>query len=95
MDLLDYSILIGIQKTENSKDTKKMQKSLHTVVSLDEKEVYYFGLIDTLTRFDFLKKLECGLKVFLFGTTVSCIPPKHYRKRLIKFLEDSIDTGLQ
>lgn len=39
------------------------------------------GIIDTLTHFGMRKKGEFISKVVVFGPSVSCIPPKSYKKR--------------
>ena len=39
------------------------------------------GIIDVLTGFNAVKKLEYSLKIIAFGPTISAIPPIPYSKR--------------
>ena len=46
------------------------------LVSKDRKKIYFIGIIDTLTHYGSLKKIEYVSKYLVQGPTVSCIPPK-------------------
>lgn len=56
--------------------------------------VYYIGIIDCLTNYSFLKRLETfwrGLSHELHA--VSAVPPFDYGRRFYKFVEDSVTMG--
>ncbi|RNF08943.1 phosphatidylinositol-4-phosphate 5-kinase [Trypanosoma conorhini] len=56
------------------------------VNSLYEQEVYYIGIIDTLTKYTWKKMMANFFKSFLWKSeTLSTIPPMEYRKRLSKY----------
>ena len=50
------------------------------------KEIFFVGLIDTLTEYNFNKKAERALKSFLYNKNeISAIPPRPYRTRFQKY----------
>lgn len=49
-------------------------------------EGYYIGIIDTLTKFDFVKQCEFVYKSIAEGEGASCKPPKNYQWRFFKFM---------
>lgn len=54
--------------------------------------IYFIGIIDCLTNYSFLKKLETFWRSLSHDTKlVSAIPPKDYANRFFEFIEDSID----
>ncbi|AAS54395.1 AGL096Wp [Eremothecium gossypii ATCC 10895] len=56
--------------------------------------IYYIGIIDCLTNYSLLKKLETfwrGLSHDLYA--VSAVPPNDYGLRFYKFIEDSVTQG--
>lgn len=56
--------------------------------------IYYVGIIDCLTNYSFLKKLETfwrGLSHDL--KVVSAVPPKDYADRFYEFIADSVGTS--
>lgn len=59
------------------------------LLSSDEQEIYYFGLIDILTPYDFDKKSERFVKVYLLREDkkgVSVQSPPAYSQRFIQFI---------
>lgn len=80
--VIDYSLLLGISENREGKEVDEWG-----VLSVGSKEVYYFGIIDFLTKFGAKKKLEHFVMGTLHGKTqVSCIPPKKYSKRFLNYL---------
>ena len=61
------------------------------ILSKNGKEIYYIGIIDTLTRFNCTKKLEFFFLRFRHGYDMSCIPPKDYAKRFQEYLKTVFD----
>ena len=51
---MDYSFLVKSEKTTN----KFEEISRHKMISIDNKEIYHFGLIDYLQTWNFNKKKE-------------------------------------
>ena len=60
-------------------------------MSADKKHIYFLGIIDTLTDYDSIKKLEYMIKYIAFGPTISSIPPKQYAERFYNFMENLIE----
>ncbi|CCF56925.1 hypothetical protein KAFR_0B06280 [Kazachstania africana CBS 2517] len=59
----------------------------------NENLIYYFGIIDCLTHYSIIKKLETFWKSLNNDINiVSAVPPKDYSRRLYRFIENSIDT---
>ncbi len=61
------------------------------VYSEDRDEIYYFGIIDILTNYNFVKKMEYALKtVRYFSHQMSCVPPSDYQERFIQYMRRKI-----
>ncbi|CAI4058515.1 1-phosphatidylinositol-4-phosphate 5-kinase SKDI_04G4270 [Saccharomyces kudriavzevii IFO 1802] len=55
--------------------------------------IYYVGIIDFLTNYSVLKKLETFWRSLRHDTKlVSAIPPRDYADRFYEFIEDSVDS---
>ncbi|KAN0014637.1 hypothetical protein ACTFIU_000955 [Dictyostelium citrinum] len=66
------------------------------ILSADEKEIYYIGVIDILQLYDFSKKLERFLKVYLFrkdGNGISATRPEPYKQRFMKRMNEIIKNN--
>ena len=58
---------------------------------MDHKEIYYIGIIDILTQFNFKKKCEYMGKLMIhFSHKMSCVPPKMYNDRFLKYMENKV-----
>ena len=55
-------------------------------------EAYLAGVIDILTEFNGIKRLEYIYKRLKYGKTMSCIPPEKYAKRFSAFMKKIIVT---
>lgn len=54
--------------------------------------IYYVGIIDFLTNYSVMKKLETFWRSLRHDTKlVSAIPPRDYANRFYEFIEDSVD----
>ncbi|CCD24139.1 1-phosphatidylinositol-4-phosphate 5-kinase NDAI_0C04800 [Naumovozyma dairenensis CBS 421] len=63
-------------------------------LNMDGKEIYYVGIIDCLTNYSIMKKLEAFWRSLNHDPkTVSAVPPKDYGDRFYKFIEKSVDTS--
>lgn len=49
--------------------------SLQIINSIDQEQIFYFGIIDILTNFSTKKKIEYLSKRIYYGPTISAIPP--------------------
>ncbi|SMN20888.1 similar to Saccharomyces cerevisiae YDR208W MSS4 Phosphatidylinositol-4-phosphate 5-kinase, involved in actin cytoskeleton organization and cell morphogenesis [Maudiozyma saulgeensis] len=59
----------------------------------DGQYIYYIGLIDCLTNYSIIKKLETFWRSLNHDRKlVSAIPPKDYGNRLYEFVENSLET---
>jgi 1-phosphatidylinositol-4-phosphate 5-kinase len=57
-----------------------------------EEVVYFIGLIDILTQYDFNKKVEHNLKSIVYKKNeISAVAPEPYRKRLLWYMSSIID----
>lgn len=57
--------------------------------------IYFIGIIDTLQRWNWKKKLERKWKTWILfkdGNGLSCVEPQFYKKR---FLRQMIDMGIR
>ena len=57
------------------------------ILSQDKKFIYFLGIIDILTDYSSVKKLEHIVKRIAFGPTISAIPPKEYADRFYNFIK--------
>lgn len=58
------------------------------LLSADGKTVYFMGIIDILTPYDGMKKLEHNVKAIRYDSRgVSCSPPPFYAERFCRFME--------
>jgi 1-phosphatidylinositol-4-phosphate 5-kinase len=61
------------------------------MLSADRTKLYYFSIIDILTEYNTKKKIEHATKAFILSKDISCVPPKPYADRFIKFMEQIIE----
>ena len=55
--------------------------------------IYYVGIIDCLTNYSIVKKLETFWRSLNHDRkTVSAVPPKYYSERMFSFIEESVDS---
>lgn len=60
-------------------------------MSSDGKQLYFMGIIDTLTGYGGVKKLENTFKSIVYdGKTISCVPPIQYGDRFYKFMMEHV-----
>ena len=56
--------------------------------------IYYVGIIDCLTNYSIVKKLETFWRSLNHDRkTVSAVPPKYYAERMFSFIEESVDSA--
>ena len=61
------------------------------IISETGNEVYYIGIIDILTKFNFKKKCEHFIKLVRYcSNTMSCTPPEMYRDRFVNYMSKVI-----
>lgn len=98
-NLCDYSLLVGIHflspdsevplSFTYGQDPSIFKHDFGGLVSGDEKELYFLGIIDTLTEWDMQKRSERAIKSLLnFSerTGVSAMSPLPYRLRFQKYV---------
>ena len=82
--------------SQDAIDTKKKFRELYDfddggILSSTGKKVYYIGIIDILTEYGFAKKTEHLAKMIRYcSEKMSCIPPKKYKERYIKYMKNNI-----
>ena len=56
-------------------------------MSADGTEIYFMGIIDTLTNFGKKKKIENTFKSIVQNSrTISCVPPYQYGERFYQWM---------
>ena len=61
------------------------------IISETGNEVYYVGIIDILTKFNFKKKCEHFIKMVRYcSNNMSCTPPEMYRDRFVNYMSKVI-----
>jgi len=99
-NIIDYSLLLGIHEKENtlqmdtstqqSPETKPEQSP--GLLADDNKTMYFMGIIDILTPYDEMKRLEHRMKALRHDWRgVSCCPPAFYASRFCKFLDKAFE----
>jgi 1-phosphatidylinositol-4-phosphate 5-kinase len=101
-NLNDYSFLLGIHRTDlalQKSDPAKTPRPAFSafqqfhggVGSAAKSEVYFMGLIDMLTSYNYKKIGEHLSKSVVYDSMqVSCVPPKDYHDRLVRYLDTII-----
>ncbi|CAK68727.1 unnamed protein product (macronuclear) [Paramecium tetraurelia] len=82
--IIDYSLLIGIHSIRHDSNIKNQ------VVSNDQKEVYFIGIIDILTEYNMQKQIEYSLKHTFVDSNISCVPPREYAMRFLNFIKQNV-----
>ncbi|EGR34874.1 phosphatidylinositol-4-phosphate 5-kinase, putative [Ichthyophthirius multifiliis] len=100
-NIMDYSLLVGIHQ-KNLQKQYSIKQNMSQIISSDNKFIYYFGIIDILTCFNNLKKIEYFTKKIIYGNTISSVPPQQYKDRFINFIkkifvfkQDEINNNIQ
>ena len=77
------------QKTEENTNREILNDG--GVYSENRDEIYYFGIIDILTNYNFAKKMEYCFKTIRYCShQMSCIPPDEYQQRFINYMRRKI-----
>lgn len=107
LNTMDYSLLVGIHylddsesiqdnNTTNNADERLTLGLSTSLISGREKPkkrfvICYVGIIDCLTDYSMVKKLETIWRCMNHDFhSISAVPPKYYGKRFYKFIEKSI-----
>ncbi|KAK1443846.1 phosphatidylinositol-4-phosphate 5-kinase [Babesia gibsoni] len=95
--LLDYSLLLGIHYRSQSEDDVDWVGDVdHTkqpfIMGKGRDRLYFIGIIDVLTRWDFAKRAEgVWRRLQTFNSAgVSCVNPQQYGKRFIDYIKNRI-----
>jgi len=98
--IMDYSFLIGVIKIDekNQEEENKLfiqhlenKRKFHLMKNEEGNEIYYFGIIDYLTRWSLLKMAAQQYKSLSHDVTqLSTVSPEAYAKRFIHFIENFI-----
>jgi hypothetical protein len=92
---MEYSLIIGIADAEKEKNNEEFKlpivsSKLHRIVSENQKEVYYFAIVDILQKYDTNKKIQQSLKSLTSEQSL-VMDPKEYSKRFQTFLNTIIN----
>eukprot|EP01090_Pellita_catalonica_P008633 TRINITY_DN19723_c0_g1_i1.p1 TRINITY_DN19723_c0_g1~~TRINITY_DN19723_c0_g1_i1.p1 ORF type:complete len:711 (-),score=81.49 TRINITY_DN19723_c0_g1_i1:84-2216(-) len=100
LGIIDYSLLVGVHKlksadSESADEKSESKDSLFYnyqggILSRDGKEIYYVGIIDMLTLYNFKKKRERFLKTKVLhkdSAGISVQVPAVYAQRFLEFVE--------
>nr|PVC50153.1 1-phosphatidylinositol-4-phosphate 5-kinase [Theileria orientalis] len=98
-NLLDYSLLLGVHYRDQSRDQVNWEEDReprpgdqHRIMATDHSRIYYVGIVDLLTPWDFVKRLEHAWRVVQTRDHlgVSCVNPDFYCRRFVKFISDHL-----
>lgn len=90
LNAMDYSLLIGIHFV-NQDESYTEDLLSRSISSKDGKKLYFLGIIDCLTGYSFLKRVETFFKsVSHSKNDISAVPPEMYGKRFINFMEVNV-----
>ena len=84
--IIDYSLLLGIHHL-NEEYIEENFVGKHIYLSADKQYLYFIGIIDVLTFYNFRKKFEKMVKAPFLGDDISCIPPKQYSERFLSYIK--------
>ena len=100
LDIMDFSLLLGVQIINKSLSKEKRKSMMEKAkserglsVSKDGKFIYFFGIIDYLQKYNFSKVLEHTVKVIRDpprSRQISAVPSKLYAKRYIHFMRKHV-----
>jgi tetratricopeptide (TPR) repeat protein len=99
-DIMDYSLLLGVHESSNTSSTSSgWYGEFHNIVSSrDGSQIYIFGIVDILQRFNSRKQLEKVVKSGMLkmrgrlvntsikNNKISVTQPKKYARRFEQFL---------
>ena len=94
---IEDSILKESTLSEKSCDSR--QEKLKALIDFEDggiisetgNEVYFVGIIDILTKFNFKKKCEHFIKMIRYcSNNMSCTPPQMYRDRFVNYMNKVI-----
>ncbi|EAR84890.2 phosphatidylinositol 4-phosphate 5-kinase (macronuclear) [Tetrahymena thermophila SB210] len=77
----------SIQQEQQLRFYEKYQSG---ILSEDEKQVYYFGVLNIFTEYKSTQKLVHSIKSTFYGSSITTIPPNEYQNRLNKFVADQL-----
>lgn len=86
--IIDYSILLGVQYTD-----EQFRSHGASLKSHDQKEVYYIGIVDMLQRYNWrwtLQRWLLGCLLCKDPHDVSAVPANEYASRLADFVRDKL-----
>eukprot|EP01125_Pyxidicula_operculata_P003201 TRINITY_DN1361_c0_g1_i4.p1 TRINITY_DN1361_c0_g1~~TRINITY_DN1361_c0_g1_i4.p1 ORF type:complete len:1057 (-),score=147.75 TRINITY_DN1361_c0_g1_i4:36-3206(-) len=88
---MDYSLLVGIQKINPNEAVNKYNVNndigVHGLLSKDNEEIFYVGIVDYLVPFGSIKMLEHKIKSLTTDfDKISVAPPDVYSNRFVDFL---------
>ena len=80
--------LSGNAYTERKNDIKNLYDYYDFgISSVDNRSIYYFGIIDILTEYNINKRLEHYFKRIRYcSNDMSCIPPDLYKERFFNYM---------
>jgi Ca2+-binding EF-hand superfamily protein len=95
LNIIDYSFLCGIHDGPSSAQLGALTNcpTIHsTTVVLTETEVYFMGIIDIFTVFDFKKTTEHSMKSLVYkSSSISAVPAPQYQDRFCKFIDTCME----
>lgn len=97
LNINDYSLLLGIHTGEKPlvpptevvpSHYNCFQQFYGGIQALTQNEVFYIGIIDTLTDYNIKKMSEHLSKSVIYDSKqVSCVPPQEYQERFVRYLQ--------
>jgi len=91
LTIIDFSLLVGLHSFVAGDEHRfhNDNKWQYGILSRDESEIYFMGIIDILQHFNWIKKLESFYKADILRrprSQISCIPPSQYAERFVDMM---------
>lgn len=101
MNIMDYSLLVGISTKkllvenidEEIYDTSEFKVQGTNIKNVPISTIYYIGIIDILTPYNYAKKIETVVKSLKYSKEdLSAVNPQTYALRFINFISKHIPS---
>ncbi|XBW36388.1 hypothetical protein QEN19_001968 [Hanseniaspora menglaensis] len=91
LNTMDYSLLIGIHFINTEQFYYSDELLSKSVASKEGNKLYFIGIIDCLTNYSFIKKVETFFKSVTHSRDeISAVPPDMYGKRFVSFMDQNV-----
>lgn len=96
--LMDYSLLLGIHDFTDAEQPRYEAMNVVYIIDrrVDKPRLCYIGIVDILTPYGWRKWTETLVRGRLqCGSDISCQHPRYYGDRFLRFMRESVFTGVE